>query len=226
MRHEGYLGAVGAFLHDPPMNAKLHAFTENFSTIEAMSSNGLYAVGSLEEHSSEVFPLPLLADPSQYNPDTSKLIADPKLQAYWIDLLDANLHYLIELAVQKNPDAEARASKFENMYRQHLQELRQKPKAYGDLTVRSLLNLREQCLRQMGFNDIFRGVKEKENEAALKLVADMFKHQDGLEKGQLVESLIYNIMAGNMLDWGSTLIQEMFLKNGFDFNAAKVSLAS
>lgn len=201
LRHEGYLGAIGAFLHDPPMNAKLHAFTENFSTIDGMSTNGLYAVGSLEEHSSEVYPLPLLADPSQYIPDTSKLAADPKLQTYWIDLLDANLHYLIELAVKKDPEAESRATKFENMYRQHLQELRQRPKAYGDLTVRSLLNLREQCLRQMGFNDIFRGVKEQENEAALKVVKEMFRYQDTLDNPKLVETLINNIMAGNMLDW-------------------------
>ena len=148
-----------------------------------------------------MYPFPLLAYPSQYIPDTSRLAADPKLQAYWIDLLDANLHYLIELAVKKDPGAENRASKFENLYRQHLQELRQRPKAYGDLTVRSLLNLREQCLRQMGFNDIFRGVKEQENDAALKVVKEMFNHQDTIDKPKLVESLLYNIMAGNMLDW-------------------------
>jgi type II pantothenate kinase len=181
----------------------------------------LYAVGDLEEYTSDLKAFPLLAHPHHYNPDTSKLTDDPKLQAYWIDLLDANLHYLIDLAVQKNPESQSRAEKFENMYRQHLQELRSKPKAYGPLTVRSLLNLREQCLRRMGFNDIFYSVKEKENIAALSVVCDMFKSLDELEEKERVKTLIFNILAGNMLDWGSTLIQEMFLKNGFDFTMAK-----
>ncbi|KAJ3367719.1 Pantothenate kinase 4 [Kappamyces sp. JEL0680] len=225
LRHEGYLGAVGAFLRDPPENAKIGTFTENFSKIATMSPNGLYAVGTLEEYSSDLCAFPLLADPGSYVPDTSKLTEDPKLQAYWIDLLDANLHYLIDMAIQKNPDSLQRAEKFESMYRQHLQDLRQKPKAYGPLTVRSLLNLREQCLRQMGFNDIFHTVKEKENEAALKVVPEMFQAQDKLSMEELVDTLIFNILAGNMLDWGSTLIQEMFLKNGFDFTMAKSKIA-
>lgn len=202
LRHEGYLGAIGAFLHDPPATAKLAAFTENFSKIEIVPSNGLYAVGSLEEFATELLPFPLLADAVTYNPDTSKLTLDPNLQAYWIDLLDANLHYLIELAIERNPESRPRAENFEIMYRRHLQELRQKPTAYGPLTVRSLLNLREQCLRQMGFNDIFGEVKQQENTLALKVVGAMFDAQDSIEsEEELVETLLFNIMGGNMLDW-------------------------
>jgi bifunctional damage-control phosphatase, subfamily II, fusion protein len=222
LRHEGYLGAIGAFLHDPPESAKLASFTENFSMIE--SSNGLYAVGFLEEYSSELVALPLLSDPSTYNPDTSRLSSDTKLQSYWIDLLESNLHYLVELCVKRNQGARVRAEKFGGLYRQHLQDLRQTPKAYGALTVRSLLNLREQCLRQMGFNDIFRDVKAQENIAAMHAIKEMFSSIDKIPANEVVEALILNILAGNMLDWGSTLIQEMFLKNGFDFATAKVSL--
>ncbi len=40
LRHEGYLGAVGAFLRDPPLSARLGAFTENFSKVTTMAPNG------------------------------------------------------------------------------------------------------------------------------------------------------------------------------------------
>lgn len=222
LRHEGYLGALGAFLKDPQNAESLGTFTENFSKNSA--ENELYAVGSLEEYTKTgLRAFPLLMDPATYNPDTLDLTKDAKLNAYWIDLLDANLHHLIELVLQRTPDAETRAHSFEEMYRHHLQELRQKPKAYGALSVRSLLNLREQCLRQMGFNDIFYTVKQTENDAAFQQIVSWFERLDSLEEEVLVQLLIENILAGNMLDWGSTLIQEMFLKKGFDFETAKVS---
>jgi bifunctional damage-control phosphatase, subfamily II, fusion protein len=226
LRHEGYLGALGAFLKDPQNVESLGTFTEDFSK-RSTDDNELYAVGSLEEYTKaglRVFPL--LMDPSSYNPDTLDLTKDAKLNAYWINLLDANLHHLIELVLQRTPDAESRAHSFEEMYRQHLQELRLKPKAYGALSVRSLLNLREQCLRQMGFNDIFHTVKETENNAAFEQITAWFSKLDLMEEDALVQLLIENILAGNMLDWGSTLIQEMFLKRGFDFETAKVKFHS
>lgn len=218
LRHEGYLGALGAFLHDPPINIKA-SFTENFSMTD---SNDLYAVGSLEK-ADDLKPFPLLDPNVEYNPDTSNLMVDPSLQAYWIDLLDINLHYLIDLVLQKNPESKGRAEMFGSIYRQHLAELRLKPKAYGLLTVRSLLNLREQCLRQMGFNDIFQEVKEMENKAAIKLLGVVLNRLDTLDEDMLIDTLIKHILAGNMHDWGSTAIQDMF-KDGFDFTTAMVLL--
>ncbi|KAJ3086796.1 hypothetical protein HK102_012446 [Quaeritorhiza haematococci] len=118
-----------------------------------------------------------------YNPDTSDLSDNPMLQKYWIDLLDKNLGALVELALQwqgRNEDSKQRAATFEAMYRDHLHRLRKEPHAYGVLTVRSLLNLREQCLREMGFVDIFKGIKQIENDAAAKTLPGLLKRLDAI----------------------------------------------
>jgi type II pantothenate kinase len=223
LRHEGYLGAVGAFLKDPPQYARLKSLTENFSHTEVLRNDSLSAVGALEEYPDDLQPYPLLYDKDLYNPDTSNL-ADPSLQTYWIDLLDVNLKHLVELATKKDTDSLTRASLFESMYRQHLSELRLKPNAYGPLTVRGLLNLREQCLREMGFNDVFRGVKEAENASALAGIGHLFENLNQLKGKELLDTLLHNILAGNMYDWGSAVIQEMLKKGELDFQNAKAKI--
>jgi type II pantothenate kinase len=222
LRHEGYLGAIGAFLKNPPEDAKLKSFTENFSQTELGKGN-VFGVGALEEFSSNLKLFPFLQDPSTYSPDTCKL-QDVELQNYWIDLLDVNLKHLVDLATKKDAESLPRASMFEAMYRQHLSELKTNPNAYGPLTVRGLLHLREQCLREMGFNDIFRGIKEQENAASLAGIHHLFSNIDRLGKDELVETLLNNILAGNMYDWGSAVIQEMLKRGELDFQSAKVSI--
>ncbi|KAJ3323933.1 hypothetical protein HDV06_000909 [Boothiomyces sp. JEL0866] len=217
LRHEGYLGAVGAFLRDPPTYARLNSFTENFSSIE---KNNITAVGSLEEYPTALKQFPLLLDPKTYNPDTIEL-TERKLHSYWIDLLDANLKSLVDIATEKNEDALARAEMFEKMYRHHLSELKTNPNAYGTLSVRSLLNLREQCLREMGFNDIFSKIKQKENSQALFGFSFLTSSLDKLSGKELVGQLINNILAGNMYDWGAADIQEMIKKGELDFKVAQ-----
>ncbi|KAJ3310341.1 Pantothenate kinase 4 [Boothiomyces sp. JEL0838] len=217
LRHEGYLGAVGAFLRDPPTYARLNSFTENFSSIE---KNNITAVGSLEEYPTELKQFPLLLDPKSYNPDTT-VLTERHLHSYWIDLLDANLKSLVDIATEKNEDALARAEMFEKMYRHHLSELKTNPNAYGTLSVRSLLNLREQCLREMGFNDIFSKIKQKENSQALFGFSLLTSSLDKLSGKALVDELISNILAGNMYDWGAADIQEMIKKGELDFKVAQ-----
>lgn len=222
LRHEGYLGAVGAFLKDPPNYAKLSAFKENFSSIDMMGENQLYAVGTLEHYPTEFSIFPLLADPKGYNPDTSNL-TDPELKTYWINLLDLNLKHLVEIATEKIED-ETRAAKFESTYRRHLSDLRQKPNSYGVLTVRGLLKLREQCLREMGFNDLFHEIKAKENQESLNRLDELLSKIDQLKGKELVTNLLENVIAGNMYDWGSSVIQELLQKGEMNFSQAKVIL--
>jgi type II pantothenate kinase len=200
LRHEGYLGALGAFLRDPP-NISLRSFAENFSQVELLSSNGLYALGTLQQVSHDLRAFPLLAHPEKYMPDTVQL-SDPETQTYWIDLLDLNLMNLVELAVKKDENSKARGAMFESMYRRHLVELRQNPNVYGPLTIRGLLNLREQCLREMGFNDIFRTVKEAENKAAMEGLEVFLESLDAMEPVKMLNTVVENAIAGNMYDWG------------------------
>ncbi|KND02525.1 pantothenate kinase [Spizellomyces punctatus DAOM BR117] len=224
LRHEGYLGAMGAFLRHVPQRGRIQSFTENFTRVDKISGSSLGAVGALDEFPTHLTVFPLLADVSRYKPDTTDL-KDPKLQQYWIDLLDRNLGDLADMALQWRgnfADTRTRASSFEAMYREHLQALRREPNMYGALTIRSLLDLREQCLREMGFTDIFENVKKQENAAALEGLPKLLKRLDAMEdEGKKLDNLIDNVLAGNMYDWGSTSVQEMLKKGELDFDTAK-----
>ena len=232
LRHEGYLGALGAFLRHNPVAPRLGSFTENFSQIQKISGSFLGAVGSLEEDTTSLVRFPLLRDPSAYKPDTSDL-SDTELQSYWINLLDVSLDHLTQVAVTRQHQESVkqcegdsssiveRAKTFENMYRQHLRRLRKEPNVYGALTVRALLNLREQCLREMGFNDIFSDIKKEENDVSLTGFAALIKKLDELPESDRLEQLIDNMLAGNMYDWGSAAIQDLLTKGDLDFNSAR-----
>ncbi|KAJ3118657.1 hypothetical protein HDU96_010641 [Phlyctochytrium bullatum] len=222
LRHEGYLGALGAFLRHP-FRKRLGSFTENFSQIQKISGSSPFGVGALDAFVTNASQFPLLLDISSYHPDTLDL-SEPTVQHYWIDLLGKNLHDLVEMVIEwqgATESSKSRASTFENMYRDHLQRLRKEPNAYGILSVRSLLNLREQCLREMGFVDIFEGVKKAENEAALSILPKMFSECDEVPEEEQIEYLTDNILAGNMYDWGSTSVLEMLRSGELDFRTAK-----
>ncbi len=219
MRHEGYLGAIGAFLHDPPAEANITTLTENFSDIEISSKNLPYAVGSLEGIPADLGIFSLLSDYQTYEPDTLN-ISEPKIKAYWIDLLDLNLKDLVEIAVEKQEDV-TKAAKFEEIFRERLNTLRSNSSAYGKLSVRHLLNIREQCLRKMGFSDIFHQIKIQETSKALEQLPGFLAALDQLPREDLVDTLLDNILAGNMYDWGSSEIQQMFSTGNFDFKSAK-----
>ncbi|KAJ3130375.1 hypothetical protein HK098_002604 [Nowakowskiella sp. JEL0407] len=277
LRHEGYLGAMGAFLRstdslspnrsqtipssilsstsvaptpanlaEPERRTRDHrigSFTENFSHPSRISDFSPSFVGALESIPPLVqFPL---VDSTvskgikmDYFPDTQDLSNDSELQKYWIDLLDVNLSNLVELAIQwkgLNDPAQSvvkdgeeleknkqeKVVQFEEMYREHLKRLRKEPAVYGVMTVRSLLNLREQCLKEMGFIDIFQGVKHKETAAALEGLPLLLSKLDKMNIEELVDTILDNILAGNMYDWGSTAVQAMLKKGELDFNTAK-----
>ncbi|KAJ3022346.1 hypothetical protein HKX48_006380 [Thoreauomyces humboldtii] len=233
LRHEGYLGAMGAFFRHAPQSSRIQSFTENFTRIDKISATSLGAVGTLDEFRTHLTVFPLLQNPGSYNPDTTDLSKSPQLQQYWIDLLDRNLASLTSIVLQygvdpsspidgsSSVDSAQRAESFETMYRDHLHRLRREPTAYGVLSVRSLLDLREQCLRELGFNDLFSVVKKAENEAALAGFEPLVNKLDQLEEEPKIDALLANVLAGNMYDWGSTAVQELLRKNELDFESAK-----
>ncbi len=156
LRHEGYLGAVGAFVRNVPGSTSSKPFlVENFSHVEKIAGSSLTTVGVLDtlpQHDVLV-PFPFL-ETSSYRADTL-LLNQPDAQAYWIDLLDKNLSSLLELALEWQdvngcpspaeipspfPSSSGKGSQrvdtFEAMYRAHLKQLKLEPKSYGALTIR------------------------------------------------------------------------------------------
>ena len=61
-----------------------------------------------------------------------------------------------------------------------LHELKERPFAYGMLTVRSLLDLREHCMSQFGFFDVYSNEKREENQHGLELLSERCEYIENL----------------------------------------------
>ncbi|KAL0356494.1 UNVERIFIED_CONTAM: Damage-control phosphatase [Sesamum calycinum] len=84
-----------------------------------------------------------------------------------------------------------------------------------------LCQLREQVLREVGFRDIFKKVKEEENAKAISLFQDVVRLNDAIDdEAKRVENLIRGIFAGNIFDLGSAQLAELFAKDGMSFQAS------
>ncbi|KAI9168477.1 hypothetical protein H9P43_007849 [Blastocladiella emersonii ATCC 22665] len=224
LRHEGFLGAFGAFLRHRPATSKRRSFYENFTVNSRIGADAKWhAMGVLDAADAELVPFPKLLP--GYTPDTFAL-ARPSDQRYWIDLLDQKLPALVNLAVRWNradPLIEERAAEFARLFRSHLDALRIQPSAYGELTVRGLLDLREQCLREAGFEDLFYNVKQAENELALLHLPQLLHEADKLSAdpaAQLVH-LLGNALAGNVYDWGCNELVGALAEGSIDFTSAR-----
>ncbi|RKP08492.1 hypothetical protein THASP1DRAFT_29717 [Thamnocephalis sphaerospora] len=216
LRHEGYLGAVGAFLMHQS-NRMRASFSENFTVATTIADSSVNALGTLDSLPSGLAPLPKLADVRSYLPDTFSLANDADHQ-YWTAALERNLSNMGQLAIEWQPDdpvnARKRVARFNDVFRKHLDRLRNNPGVYGALTVRSLLDLRERCLHEFGFYDIFEPVKRREVAASLASLPALLARLDDISDESIrLRALIDGVLAGNMFDWGSNQTLEL-LRNG------------
>ncbi|XP_020593320.1 uncharacterized protein At2g17340-like isoform X3 [Phalaenopsis equestris] len=87
--------------------------------------------------------------------------------------------------------------------------------------------LREIVLRELGFRDIFKKVKDEENAKAISLFEGVVKLNDHIEdEGKRVENLVRGILAGNIFDLGSAQLAEVFARDGMSFLASCQNLLS
>jgi len=73
--------------------------------------------------------------------------------------------------------------------------------------------MREECLRAFGFKDVYSGIKQQENAAALAVLPDLLAELDELHEEQRALALIEGVLAGNIFDWGSQSCVDLY-KNG------------
>ncbi|XP_046852774.1 4'-phosphopantetheine phosphatase-like isoform X2 [Xenia sp. Carnegie-2017] len=243
MRHEGYLGAIGAFIKgaEDETAAIGSSFLSNWGENYAGSSGLLTKsfktpqpqsgmkcdVLELDRMDRVLHPFPLLYHPSKYRPDTEDLTADEAAREYWLDCFESGLHMVVSRAIEsqsEQPDVKDRAEQFENKYLQRLKVLRKKPFAYGNLTVRSLLDTREQFLNEFQFSDPYATVKQKENEAALLSLPQRLAKLDKLSGYEKQFEIIEGILAGNVFDWGAKEVVKLMMNGNFEFETARNNL--
>ncbi|EPS59987.1 hypothetical protein M569_14816, partial [Genlisea aurea] len=182
------------------------------------------------ESSSEMVPLPVLVEsnyractiPYRFPSDNPK--KSTPTEVLWIDLFSNSIPSFRKRAEADDsvPDSISRAERFSRRYGEILDDLKRNPESHGGPPDCILLcRLREQVLRELGFRDIFKRVKEEENSKAVSLFRSVVLLNDGIEdEASRIESLIRGIFAGNIFDLGSAQLAELFAKDGMSFRAS------
>eukprot|EP00064_Thunnus_orientalis_P018896 superscaffoldBa00004510_g19005 len=143
LRHEGYLGAIGAFLKGAEEdNPNQYSWGENYAGSSGLMSvspdmnpmqrarSGTFDMLEMDRLERQLVNLPLLQDPSSYIPDTVDLTEDALAREYWLYCFEEALDGVVKRAVASQPDmpeAAERAEKFRQKYRHKLQTLRHQP---------------------------------------------------------------------------------------------------
>uniref|UniRef100_A0A670IG36 4'-phosphopantetheine phosphatase n=1 Tax=Podarcis muralis TaxID=64176 RepID=A0A670IG36_PODMU len=241
LRHEGYLGAIGAFLKGAEQdNPNQYSWGENYAGSSGLMStspdicpmqrerSGTFDMLEMDRLERPLVNLPLLKDPSTYIPDTVDLTDDAMARKYWLSCFEEALDGVAKRAAASQPesvDAAERAEKFRQKYWDKLQTLRQQPFAYGTLTVRSLLDTREHCLNEFNFPDPYSKVKQKENGIALKCYQSVIDSLDSLGWEERQFALVKGLLAGNVFDWGAKAVSDVLeTEPQFGFEEAKEKL--
>ncbi|GFP92357.1 pantothenate kinase 2 [Phtheirospermum japonicum] len=160
----------------------------------------------------EVFPL--LADPKTYEPNTIDLSDHGELE-YWFTVLSEHMSDLVDKAVASEggtDDAKRRGDAFARAFSAHLARLMEEPAAYGKLGLANLLELREECLREFHFLDVYRSIKQRENEASLAVLHDLLMELDRMNEETRLLTLIEGVLAANIFDWGSRACVDLYHK--------------
>ncbi|KAL5005498.1 hypothetical protein ScPMuIL_018954 [Solemya velum] len=238
LRHEGYLGAIGAFLKGAEELEEELPWGENFAGSSGLISpkRSFFTSGrnrsstfdklELDQLENRLTHCPLLLDHKSYFPDTVDLIQDPDARSYWLDCFAKNVDKTVK-AIHSQPqtaDSTERAEQFRAAYLQRLKELKENPYAYGSLTVRSLLDTSSHCLEEFKFTDPWSQQKQMENEAALKGLKDRLIYLDGLPLNERQLALACGLLAGNVFDWGASEVAILLETGTFCFAQAEEKL--
>nr|XP_012149725.1 PREDICTED: pantothenate kinase 4-like isoform X2 [Megachile rotundata] len=232
LRHEGYLGAIGAFLYGAEQSNE-YSWLENYAGSsgfkDSISTNLGIKVAQLEIDQAEnaVTFCPLLKDPASYNPDTTDLAQDKEARDYWLQCFEESVDKFVARAIHSqphSPTAKDRATKLKEKYVNRLHYLHLQPFAYGTLTVRVLLDTIEHCMKEFDFPDPYLHQKKQENEEALKHLKQRITLIDNLEGAEKIKALILGVLSGNMFDWGAKAVATLMETTDFGFAEAQAKI--
>ncbi|CAM9188230.1 unnamed protein product, partial [Lampetra fluviatilis] len=155
LRHEGYLGAIGAFLKGAEEdNPNQYSWGENYAgssglrstpetltpTVTPRSRSGTFDMLEMDRLHLKLVALPLLLQPSAYRPDSVDLTTDAPARDYWLHCFTHSLD----------------------------------------------------------------GVKQQENDCALRQLPAVLAALDVLPWGARQLALVRGLLAGNVFDWGGS----------------------
>ncbi|EOA32299.1 hypothetical protein CARUB_v10015561mg [Capsella rubella] len=142
----------------------------------------------------------------------------------WINVFASSIPSFKKRAERDStvPDAPARAENFAQRFAGILEDLKKDPESHGGPPDGILLcRLREEVLRESGFRDIFKKVKDEENAKAISLFPEVVSLSDAIEdEVERLENLVRGIFAGNIFDLGSVQLAEAYSRDGMSFLAS------
>lgn len=156
---------------------------------------------------------PLLNEQVDYVPDLIDLTKDSDAREYWLDCFERTISTYEKQCVKTCSDNEVcpeenectrRADEFKKSYLAKLGELRKSPFSYGMLTVRSLLDLREHCMSEFGFFDVYLNEKREENRLGLEFLVERCRKIDEMTTAEdKWHEIFKGVLAGNVYDYGA-----------------------
>ncbi|RDX78762.1 hypothetical protein CR513_40914, partial [Mucuna pruriens] len=202
-------------------NACIHQQTQSYVHSKSLET--------AMESSSQLVRFPLLKDDNyiastitwRFPSDDPRTPTPTELS--WINLLLNTIPTFKKHAESDTsvPDAANKAENFAQRYARILEDLKKDPASQGgppDILL--LCRLREQVLKEQGFRDIFKKIKDEENAKAILLFENVVRLNDAIEdEGKRLENLVRGIFAGNIFDLGASQLAEVFARDGMSFSA-------
>lgn len=165
-------------------------------------------------------PFPLLANTAEYRPDTLHMLAPAAASGigewelgYWLRVLSDQIPTVAKKAADSQgstPDADERAAAFARSFGAHIERLQVTPNAYGEPGLSHLFELREECLREFGFPDIYKLEKQRETDTALKALPSLLATLDALPPPQRLPAIIQGALAANIFDHGAKAVAQLY----------------
>ena len=224
LRHEGYLGAVGAYMKGTELATG--EFGENFAFSDGLKVNEVVNNAlqflELDRLDMPLVPFPFI-DLNNYKPDLFNLTLEKDFRHYWLDIFKDGLDRFCRVIRDGESNRECidqRIDCFKNKFLECLNLLRNNPFAYGNLSVRTLLEVREQFLAEFNFYDPYLKFKQAENEEALAELPKRLEFLKSLPWEQRQIQLIKGILGGNVFDWGSSAVNKINEKRAINFERA------
>jgi uncharacterized protein with ATP-grasp and redox domains len=170
--------------------------------------------------------LPQLADPEAYRACEVDLVADASARAYWLNLFESHLDVQLSAAGALGvPAASLQAAR--RTFDAVIDTIRTDAEA-GRLDRLDILRLddaRRETLHAHGIVNEFRAAKQRENAAALALLASHLAWIDQAESAeQRLERVVRGMLAGNMFDMGAPEVTAAIERGELSFEAALAQL--
>ena len=166
-----------------------------------------------------------LADGDEHRACDWDLQADAAGRAYWDGLFRWHLDdVLLPLIKEEYAPTPGQVGAFRAEYLAMLDDIAARPERLARLDILFYTEVRDGLLARHGFVDPFRGIKRRENEAALELLPAVLAEIDAAEPAARLDLLAAGLVAGNIFDLGAAATVRRHRNGEAAFRQTRASL--